>query len=176
MLVKPLWALARLLFLPGQNTDADYNQYNDAKRTFLEKGGLRKFHEVLIMSDYFLQVLFKVTIPLILGTNLICDRYLYDTIVSDLGPDLGYSPEKVQYKLEKYFRIIPKPDLVFLIDVPETVSLARKSDIPASEYLSERKIAYATIASNHKVVALDGTLSLEQLKIEVIKTVRQHFV
>jgi len=168
--------LTRQLFLRGHDMNSDYVGYSSVKKSFLHKRSLAKLHETSVLTDYLIQVTFKVTIPVLLGANLICDRYVYDTVVSDLAPDLDYSPQRVQEVINLCFRVMPRPDLVFLLDVPETVTLQRKSDVAAREYLSERRRIYSTIAADgHHMVTLDGTVPMDQILNQAVAVATRRF-
>jgi thymidylate kinase len=168
--------LTRQFFLRGRDMDSDYVGYSSVKKSFLHRRSLAKLHETSVLTDYLIQVMFKVTIPLLLGANLICDRYVYDTVISDLAPDLGYSPQRVQEVINLCFRVMPRPDLVLWLDVPETVTLQRKSDVAARQYLSERRRIYSTIAADGRhMVALDGTMPMDQILNRVVALATRRF-
>jgi thymidylate kinase len=175
ILVRPIWAVARLLFLHNQNIDRDYTGYTATKRSLLHSKMLAKCHETAIILDYWIQIILKVSVPLHLGINLVCDRYVYDTVISDLAPDISYSLEQTRRIIDQCFRIMPRPDIVFLLDVPETVTMERKSDVVAKEYLTERRHVYRLLATDGYVVTLKGTDPLAQLQDEAIAAIREQF-
>ena len=69
-------------------------------------------------------------------------------------------------------RLLPRPDLTFVLETPAVVSLARKQEIPAPEF--ERQMTrwrrMAAVRQDYQV--LDGTLPLD----EVHRTARGHVV
>jgi len=175
LFVRPAWVVARLLLLRGRDMNSDYVGYSSTKKIFLHGRLLSRLYEASVLVDYLIQVVFKVTIPLLLGVNLVCDRYVYDTVVSDLAPDLGYSLDRVGQVIDSCFRVMPRPNLVFMLDVPETVTMKRKSDVAAKEYLSERRHIYSAIVADSHAVALDGTMSLTQLQNEAMAVITERF-
>jgi thymidylate kinase len=175
ILVRPIWALSRSLFLRGSDIESDFAEYQTNKRGWLQMSWLRKLYQYSILVDYFFQVLYRVTIPLKLGANLVCDRYVHDTVISDLAPDLDFTHDQARQMIKDCFRIMPRPDLVFLVDVPENHSMARKTDIPSAQYLIERRRMYSAVTSVMEVVSLDGKRPLDQLRDEVVKIAEDRF-
>lgn len=168
-LVRPIWALSRSLFLRRSNIENDFTEYQANKRAWLRKPWLRRLHQYAILVEYFFQILYKVTIPLTLGANLVCDRYVYDTVVSDLAPDLDLTLDQAFQMIRNCLRCMPCPDLVFLVDVPDDAAMARKTDIPSAHYLIERRRMYTALIALIEVVSLDGKRPLEQLQDEVVR-------
>ena len=175
MLVSPVWGAAKRVFLSQEERRQGYAEYTARKRNLLKPGILSRLHEFSVMVDYWIQILFKVALPIRLGKNLICDRYVYDTVVSDLAPDLKYSHEQMQKVIDFCLAIMPRPDLVFLLDVPETTTLSRKTDVAAVDYVIERREIYRSLTLRERVVALDGTLPREQVRDRAGEMVLKHF-
>ena len=153
------------ILLRGKDVFEDYVEYSTAKRSAIERHSfLFSFYRHLFLFEYFLQLIFKVRFPFMLGKNIVCDRYVYDTVITDLSGGMGYSGAKIRDLIKKCFYVAPKPDLVFLIDLPEEVAFQRKDDTPAIEYLKERRGIYLDVAKEEKMVILDGSLPLNNLK------------
>lgn len=172
-LIAPFITVARVLFLRKKDMFKNYGEYSIAKKNLLKNGFLSKLYQYLILSDYFLQVFLKVKIPLRFGKNIICDRYIHDTIITDLAVYLGYSDEKIKKVLGRCLYFFPKPDLSFLIDVPEEIAFQRKDDTPSIEYLRERRNIYLNIGKEYEMVILDGSKKLEELQCEIERKVFQ---
>ena len=123
----------------------------------------------------FIIFFLNVKLPLLFGKNVICDRYVYDT-ATDFVVDFGYSKEKIQTMLKIFFRVVPKPQLVFLIDLPEEIAYQRnlpKHDISSVTYLSIRRRIYLNLNEEHKMTLLDGTKNLRDLESEVFSKVKE---
>lgn len=172
LLSRPVWAAVRRVFFRSNGMEGDHAGYVGRKRLLLRWSILGALHQALIGLDYWTQIVFKVTIPLRLGENIICDRYVYDTVVSDLAPDLQFSLADTLAAVERYFQFLPRPDLVLLMDVPEEVSLERKVDIPSAQYVAERRRFYAALVSSDGVTRLDGTLPVDILRDRALELIR----
>jgi thymidylate kinase len=175
VLVRPIWGAAKQIFLSKEERRQEYIEYTARKRTLLRGGIFSRLHEISVLIDYAIQIFFKVTLPLWRGKNLVCDRYVYDTVVSDLAPDLNYSSGQMQKVIDWCLAIMPRPDLVFLLDVPETATMSRKTDVAAVEYVRERREIYRSLTLRERAVTLDGTLPREQIRDRAGEIVRTHF-
>ena len=169
---KLFMLIGRLVFLRGRNGFENYDDYTNTKRLAIEHNSiLSRIYQRILLFDYLLQVYFKVKIPLSFGKNIVCDRYVYDTVITDLSVDMNYSKDKTIHLLKNILRFLPKPDITFLIDVPEEIAYQRKDDTPSIDYLRERRDAYLNVGNKHKMVILDGTKKLEELQCEIEKVV-----
>lgn len=117
--------------------------------------------------DYFLRVFPNLLLSLYRYNLVILDRYIYDVVV---GFSINTNKDG-EGLLRRFFYIFPKPDIAFLIDVPEEVAYARKEDIPSVEYLHEKRKMYKKIEQEFEMVILDGTSTIEKLNEKVEKEV-----
>ncbi len=170
---KPLMLLSRALFLSGKDMFDNYTDFSVAKKKLLKNNFLSRIYKYLILFDYFLQTFFKINIPLIFNVKIIIDRYVYDTIITDIAVYLGYSDERIKKIFKTCFHFFPVPNLTFLIDIPEEIAYQRKDDTPSIEYLKERRNIYLNMGKEYKMVILDGSKKLEDLQCEIGKRVFQ---
>jgi len=169
-ILKPFILIGELVFLRKKDISKDYSEYAKTKRKAIEKHSfLSSVYQQILLFDYLLQIFLKVKLPLIFGKNIICDRYVYDTVITDLSMDMNYSRDKVMNLLKNLLRFFPEPDITFLIDVPEEIAYKRKDDTPSIEYLRERRDMYLDVGRAHGMVILDGSKSLDELKNRIQK-------
>jgi thymidylate kinase len=170
-MLKPfIWA-GRKIFLKGKDMFTNYTDYSRTKSSTIERHSfLFTFYRHVLLFDYFIQLLFKVRLPFLLGKNIVCDRYVYDTVITDLS-DMNYSVFEIRGLIEKCFYVAPKPDSAFLIDLPEAIAYQRKEDTPSIEYLMELRKVYLDIGEEYNMVILDGCKDLTVLKVQVQKEV-----
>jgi dTMP kinase len=117
---------------------------------------LSTIYQYLMLTDYTLQSSVRVRLPLVLGRNVICDRYIYDLIVA-VGVLLDYSVERTMALLDRCLALLPKPNLVFLVDLPEQLAFQRKDDIVSPDFLYVRRDLYLQMARQHGMTILDGS-------------------
>lgn len=165
LLLKPFILIGKWIFLCGKDISKNYSEYVNRKRKAIEKHPiLSKIYQQILLLDYMLQIFFKVKLPLMLGKNIVCDRYVYDTIVTDLSIDFNYSKEDVKNSFSKILSLFPTPDITFLVDLPEEIAYQRKDDTPSLRYLKERRALYLEIGKEYGMIILEGSKTLEQLK------------
>ena len=175
-ILKPFIMIGRLIFL-RRVTPKSYSEYDTTRRNAIKKHlFLSRAYQHLLLFDCTLQIFFKVKLPLIFGKTIVCDRYIYDTVITDLSRYLDYSEDRVTNLLDALLRFFPEPDISFLIDVPEEIAFQRKDDIPSVEYLKMLRKMYLNAGKEYRMVTLDGSKSLEELtsliKNKVFKEVK----
>ncbi len=162
-IIKLFKIIGKLLFLKERDSAKNYQQYCNGKRkSFKKHSFLTWLYRSIHFIDYFLQILFKISIPLTIGRNIISDRYFYDVIIN-YSFNYNYTFEKIDETIKSYLRFFPKPDLLFFIEVPEDVAFKRKDDTPTLEYLKDRKAIYRELSKKYSIPMLDGTTNLDNL-------------
>jgi dTMP kinase len=134
-------------------------------------GFLVSLYKNLVSLDYLRHLVLHVWIPMKLGSTIICDRYIYDTLVA-FAVEFDYQAAEFEKSLKLLLRLAPRPDILFLVDVPLEVAVARKSDIPSHESLIGPRRMYLEMARHMNVVMIDGTQSLESLAVRVLENVK----
>lgn len=156
IIFRPLLVVGNLLFLRSKNINNDYeNRLHTKKNTLKRHIFLSKLFYKIMSFDYLIQLLYKIKLPLLLNRNIVCDRYIYDTIITDIAVDMGYSEDKIFDLIERSLSILPTPDIVFLIDLPEEVAYKRKTDIPSIEYLRDRRKYYLSVADKFNMIKIN---------------------
>lgn len=164
-ILKPFIMTGRKIFLRGTNMFEDYGRYSSTKNNAIKRHSfLFTVYRYILLFDYFLQLLFRVRLPFMLGKNIVCDRYVYDTVITDLSVDMNYSKSEIRKLIRLFFYLAPKPDLAFLIDLPEEIAFQRKDDTPSIEYLRERRNIYLDVGREEGMVVLDGRKRLDELE------------
>ncbi|KUG21153.1 MAG: hypothetical protein KO206_03095 [Methanomicrobiaceae archaeon] len=172
-LLLPAIALARRLFFPDTDRTRDYTGFSRKKRSAVRKHLLlSNLYAKLLLSEYCLQLAFRVSLPLLLSRKaIVCDRYILDTIVTDLAVDFDYSPDDIRSAHERIQARFPRPDITVVIDLPEEIAFWRKDDTPSIEYLAERRELYRSAGEKSGAVIIDGSLPLDQVKRQVREVV-----
>lgn len=162
---KPFIIIGEILFLHNKNRSNDYSDYSYSKRSAINNHStLAAIYKYILLSDYFIQICYKIIIPLLTNENIVCDRYVYDTVITDLSVDMNYSEKETINLLNKLLKIFPRPNLTILIDLPEEIAYSRKNDVPSIQYLQERRNTYLTIGKEENMVILDGSEKFIELK------------
>ena len=163
--VRPFMLLGRLLFFRKDDMYADYAGYSGKKReATMRHRGLAGIYLNVLLMEYYLQLLFRISLPLMFRKQtLVVDRYIVDTVVTDLAVDFNLAPQTIRELLGDLHARFPVPDMLILIDTPEEVAFKRKTDTPSLEYLRERRSLYLQAAADLDAVVVDGSLPLEEV-------------
>lgn len=113
--------------------------------------------------DFILGTWFKIN-PLKRKNHLVIfDRYYYDYFADTIR----YKYNLSQSLIRRFARLIPRPDIVFILDADTEVIWNRKKEVPLEEVARQRK-AYASILDmNLNGVRIDVNRSVEEIVTEV---------
>lgn len=164
-------AAGRKLFLRKQDIWQDYVNYTAHKKFALKNPLLAHIYEAAVWLDYFPQAFFKIAIPLSFGVTVVCDRYLFDTVIGDLAVHLNYDSDQIRRSLHSSFRLLPRPDQAFLIDLPEEIAIQRKNDVPHLDYLRERRALYLRLGELYPMFKLDGQEKPQKLIGQIVQRI-----
>jgi thymidylate kinase len=125
---------------------------------------LGRIYRFLVFVDFQIRLLGFVRIPLLLGMIVICDRYLYDIVIG----------QKIYGLSSQFFeRAIaltsPRPQLVFLLDVPEAVASKRRN-LPIED-VSRHKREFLDLGKSLALLKLDGSDEFQTTQAKVRGTV-----
>lgn len=173
-LFKPFLLVGNFIFLRDKKVE-NYNQRTYEKKKVLKKYSLLSnlFYKILLI-DYYIQLLYKIKLPLVFGKNIICDRYVYDTIVTDLSVDQEYSPEKIANRIEKLLSTLPEPKITFLMDVEEEIAYNRKDDIFSSDYVKDRRHNYLLIGEKYSMIQIDASDDINSVEKKILNYTKKY--
>lgn len=171
LLSYPVMELGRRTVLSSSDIEEDYTEHQSNKKSLFETSLLRRGYEALVMADYAPQLFARVILPLYQHDYVICDRYFYDTLLTDLSGDVITDPQEAIDRYRLYSKVIPKPDFEFYVQIPPEVSMERKDDVPDIGYVKDRKAFYDAFAEANRFHRLDGLNSPNELVNEVISVI-----
>lgn len=143
------------------------------KRRLFKNPLFAKLYYYSALLDSFFQIWLNIKIPLLLGRNVSCDRYIYDTMIN-LSTELNLPESKMHQGLRRLFYLIPQPDFVFFLDLPEELAYERnkpKKDGVSLSDLSRHKELYLSLSKQFDMVVLDSSWDLGELEHQVIEQV-----
>jgi len=106
-----------------------------------------------LLAVHLVHIATAVRLPLQQGKIVICDRYIFDTMV-DLQQEMSWPAARIRGALGAAW--IPQPDFKFLLDLPEAAAFARKNDTASLAFLRERRDAYMNIAETRRLTIIDA--------------------
>ena len=142
---------------------------------------LRKVWNYIVILDFLFIYLFRIKRHLIIGKTVFADKYAYDLLTTLMYN--GLYNEKASRIMLKLF---PKPDLVFIFDIPEEVSNKRKDDTieyvrifgldqDVDEYLKIRRGGYIKISKSLNIPIIDATRPWNELHEEIFNKIIEHY-
>jgi len=134
---------------------------------------LYAYYAVLLV-DYIRHVMMHIAFPLWRGQNVIADRYIYDVVLY-IGIKLGWNEQRISDIIGRFQSILPKPSVLFYLDVPADIAFRRKDDVPSLDFLLERQAIFDSLAENYNMIGLDGTQPPEQIALKMIQEIEDEF-
>lgn len=169
LLARPVMAMLRPFLLRGQRGNAGYADYARRRRRLFANPVLYAGYQCLLNADYLLQVGWRIALPRSRGQSMVCDRYYIDTVAADIAIDTREPRRTLRWMLPLYRRLLPRPDLIVLTDVPAEIALARKHDIPDPGYARRLRELYLEAATLEGITVLDGREPPDKLVAQVMK-------
>ncbi len=123
---------------------------------------IQTMYQLVVLLDYQRHTILNVWLPLIMGKNMVCDRYVYD-IAASFTLEFHYPCDKAKRILRLLNKLSPEPDLVFFVDVPAEIAIMRKDDIPSKEQHEKLRKIYHDLVEDD-MISIDGTRNLDELK------------
>ena len=162
--------VARRLFLRGKDMFADYDGYWEARDRAFQRSRLAPLFHWFFLGEYVLRFALRVRWPLFRGQAVVCDRYVFDAVIG-LAANLHYSDARTRSAIRSLLRVMPRPDLTILFDLPEEVAFQRKDDIPSVSYLRARRGVYQALAGEYGMKIVDGCMAVEEIHAAVREAV-----
>lgn len=142
-----------------------------------EKIGYHEFYRSKTISFLYPWFLFldtipayvsKILIPSIFGYNIICDRFIYDTIV-DLMIDLNNFNIHKEMIGKLFISLVPKNSYIILLDLEESIIRERRKDLINDKSLTMRRIAYTKIAKEFNIPIIENGPSIQEVSKQINK-------
>ena len=132
--------------------------------------------QLMVWSEYLLEVYLRLIPPSLKGKKVIFDRYIYDTMV-DIAINFDIPAEEIEILFtHPILSLFPRPRILILVDVDPDVGAKRKSDGTPIEYLEDRRIHYLSIASILNAHVIDGNGSIEEVSNRIWSIVLPYFI
>jgi thymidylate kinase len=166
-----LMSLGRVVLLGSHDIWQDHDLYTSSKKQTMRSPLLSGLYTVAIWLDYYSQIWVKLAPHLFSQRTVVADRYVYDVVIGDLAVHLNYSLAKADRVIDRALRLLPRPGVTILLDLPEEVAFLRRSDVPHVNYLRERRPWYVRLAGRPEVWRLNGETSSGELLKRVLERI-----
>jgi dTMP kinase len=118
------------------------------RRERLQNPLLRFLWSYLVAADMVLAYFFKVKLPLLYGKIVVCDRYVFDA-AAEMESSLTAKDRLSQLAIKLMLALVPKPDVAYLLDLPEDVCAQRKDEDTNPDYLRQQRRVYMALADRY---------------------------
>lgn len=174
LLLKLIVKVARKMREYPDNQLHSYKMSSADKKEIFDSSLPKLALILLVILTYLVKTKRGITEPLRREAIIISDRYFHDTVV-DLWIDFGMGPSTMPPLMNLFGRLLPQPDLTFMLDVPEQVSMSRKNDIPSIDYISQRRNGFRKLRGimNVDCMDIDGTLPVDQNTQRIVSRILQ---
>jgi len=130
----------------------------------------------IVLLDYLRFGIIKVWFPKIMHNKVVIfDRYIYDVILG-LSREFNFEDGKKEKMLKIFSKLLPNPDLMFIIDVLPEVAYSRKKDEiksleNARQIWGEYQRFYPSLnkITSGKILKIDNAGNITDAKIKVLK-------
>jgi thymidylate kinase len=138
----------------------------------------QSWYPIIPILDYLSFALWNAWIPKLTSTDtiIIFDRFMYDVVVA-LSDEFAFTERREQKLLKLCSILVPKPDLIFKINVPPEVSYSRKEDEIGSIRDAEvKREAYDKLdpmlptLTSGQIIRIDNTRRVAIVRAEILKT------
>lgn len=166
------YLLLKLLYNLNEEREArNYRGFNDKLGRRIKTPW-----KILELISLLPAVIYRVFLPSLLGFIVVCDRYIFDTLVT-----LSYflnEPKLTSSRSAKLLvKLIPKNSLLVHLDADTDVILERKKDEPLTVQLIEYyKKAYGDLLKRLRlpVITIDtSTASVEDIQEPLLRCIRK---
>ena len=171
LISRLLMILGRAVLLREHDIWQDHDAYTQSKKQTMYHPLLAGLYTAAIWLDYYPQIWVKLLPHLFSRRIVVADRYIYDVVISDLAVHLDYSVAQTERIIERGLRLLPRPSLTILLDLPEEVAFSRKTDVPHVNYLRERRAWYVRLNARPEVEQLNGEGVFENLLKSVLQRI-----
>ncbi|WP_292520600.1 hypothetical protein [Methanoculleus sp.] len=153
--------------VPPNGEKVSYHHFEESKF-------LCFFYPLSLWLDTVIHLTLKYYIPrYILGQNIICDRFVFDTLI-DLGLSINHK-EIISTKIGKLFlRLVPSKLVVILLIADPEQLRKRRSDVYYDKKIAEKVVAYRRLATQLDIPIIDANSRSETVQKEIIRIMRKY--
>ena len=160
--LKPFSKMASIFYYlkTGKGFKKKFDNFEESetrRKVLFGKSSVPKLVGVhLLLLEMLWQYFFKVTLPLLRKKVVICDRYIYDTLV-DVTTRYGIDPNDNEGKLFRKIltTITPKPDLSYVLFIPHEEAINRENvDLAERQLVKLQVKTYRDIARDFNLLKI----------------------
>lgn len=121
----------------------------------------------VLLGDAALFALWKVYIPLWRGRTVVCDRFIYDTLVDLMVATRDFEVYRRTVG-QLFLKLVPHRSRTMLLDAEVRVIRARKEDALHDPSIATRRKGYLALASHVSMPVVDTSQSVETTQVRIL--------
>lgn len=166
----PLLGFARLIGLSEVKTLE--NGEKIGYHYFYKSKLVSKIYYLFLFLDTYFLIFFKIYLPTKLFNNkLICDRFIYDTIVDLMISTGNYNAYKSNIG-KLFLKLIPKNTNTVLLITDEKTLRNRRDDLFHDENLKLKIKLYKQLSEIYNIPVIDAGLPIKEIQKDLIKKIK----
>lgn len=153
-----------------------YEAYLGSTKRLFRRPWVRALWRQVTLAEHTAEILAAVLPPLARGRIVVCDRYIYDSLIG-IAVLAGLGPAEIPAAMAvpPLYRV-PRPALWFLLDLPAEAAFARRDDVVDVAFLERRAPLYRAAAAVLDARVLDATATPEAIAAEVWRAVSRRLL
>lgn len=154
------------------SSSKEYRSYLTQTQQIFKRPVVRNIWLHKSLMEHTIEIWARVLPHLLRGRIVVCDRYIFDTVIS-IGVLSNLNSEQMARLLHvSTWYPVPRPTEWFFLDIAAEVGFQRKDDVPDLLFLERRVPLYRTAANILGMQHLDGTAKPDEIAVNVWQRVQ----
>lgn len=167
---SPLLAFARLMGLSEVKTLENGGKIG--YHYFYKSRVISSLYLIFLFIDTLVLIIIKIYIPIkLFKKTIVCDRFVYDTIVDLMVSTRNYEIYKSKIG-ELFLGLIPKDSKIIMLVMDEEILKKRREDVMYDKTLNLRIKLYKKLAGEFGIPMIDASLPMEEVKKSLMRTIK----
>ena len=121
----------------------------------------------ILFLDTFLFTVIKVYIPMFFGISIVCDRFVYDTLIDMAVATKDHEIHKKPVG-KSFLKLIPKNAWFVMLDLDKSTIFSRRPELKDDLTFDERYRLYQSFINLFKIDVVDNGGTVEDVKVLII--------
>jgi thymidylate kinase len=141
------------------------------RHDFYKSRFISALYPLILFIDLLPMYIAKIYLPRRFGYTIICDRFVYDTLV-DLMVDLKDSEIHKKDLAKQYLSLAPKNTIVIHLDLDENIIRKRREDLKADSTLALRRRLYSKMCQDLDIITIENKKPIDEVQNEIAKYIK----
>lgn len=124
----------------------------------------------MLLVDMAIFTTMKIKIPMYLGRTIVCDRFIYDTLV-DIAISIKDYEIYNKSICELFLKLIPENAKFIMLDLEKLTILSRRPEIMYDMTFNDRYELYRRFKDNYKIPMVDNSENIGDVNNLILNTI-----